>query len=84
VLAGFQKGQLLRIGSAAHVGLGFLDSGTLDAVFRFLAGRRPASLRLDQPAVIFESPGASGSRSLAGATEQEVELPVLSLFGRDR
>jgi pimeloyl-ACP methyl ester carboxylesterase len=84
VLTGFPKGQHLQVSGAAHVGLGFQDPGTRDAIVRFFEGRRLASSRIDLSALVFERPGALGDSSSGAAFTQPFEVSAPSLFGGSR
>jgi pimeloyl-ACP methyl ester carboxylesterase len=80
VLAGFPEGLHLRVSGAAHVGLGFQDPGTRDAIVRFFETGQLASLRIELPALVFERPGAVAKKSFVAGVPRMTEPSLLSLL----
>jgi pimeloyl-ACP methyl ester carboxylesterase len=79
VLKGFPAGQHLRVAGAAHVGLGFEDSSTRAAIVRFFEGRRPGTLLVEMPRLVFESP-ARAPQAAISAFLQAGDSSLPSLF----
>ena len=84
VFAGFPKGQQLRVSGAAHVGLGYQDSATRDAIVRFFEDGRLASPRIELSALVFERPGTAGDPASRAAIAQAIEASVPSIFENTR
>jgi len=80
VVAGFPEGLHLRVTGAAHVGLGFQDPGTRDAIVRFFEVGRPASLRIELPALAFERTEAVAATSVAAENPRIAAPSILSLL----